>query len=263
MSANQLVDDARFGIGGNQPPLDEYLPELLAPFRTRQAQMIEVAKSARIIDRESAEKVVDLDVLIKGLAAELETQREQLKRPYLDACKLIDGQFGALTQPLGVARNSARLMLTSWNRAEEERAEAVRQRLEAERRQAEAEAEAARRVAEEKRTAGSNSVAAELEAMQAEEQARRLADRAATVAAEPLRSHLGAVGTRREIDFQVINLRTLLSWMLKTPGIAGQLQAAASTIMSRYLRGLGVAAIEQGVDVPGLEVRIQKQAQVR
>jgi hypothetical protein len=51
--------------------------------------------------------------------------------------------------------------------------------------------------------------------------------------------------------------------MLKTPGIAGQLQAAASTIMSRYLRGLGVAAIEQGVDVPGLEVRIQKQAQVR
>jgi hypothetical protein len=263
MSANQLVDDARFGIGGNNPPLDEYLPELLAPYAARQVQMIEVAKTARVIDRESAEKVVDLDVMLKGLAAELETQREQLKRPYLEACRLIDREFGGLTGPLGVARNSARLMLTSWNRAEEERAEAVRQRLEAERRHAEAEAEAARRAAEQKRAAGSNSVAAELEAMQAEEQARRLERQAAAITPEPLRSHLGAVGTRREIDFKVIDLRKLLGWTLKTPGLAAQIEQAARTIVGKYLRGLGVAAIDQGIAIPGLEVRIEKQAQVR
>lgn len=263
MSANQLVAEATPGIGHNRGPLAEYLQEELAPFRSRQNEMIEVAKTARIIDQESAEKLVDLDRLIKGLADELEAQREQMKRPYLDACRLIDREFGVITQPLAVARKGARDMLTSWRRAEEERAEAERRRLESERRQAEAEAEAARRAAEEKRAKGSASIADELEAMRATEQARRLERQAAASAPEPLRSHLGTVGTRREIDFKVIDLRKLLGWMLKTPGIAGQIEQAARTIVGKYLRGLGVAAIDRGIDIPGLEVRIERQAQIR
>src|SRR4029077_15117020 len=109
----------------------------------------------------------------------------------------------------------------------------------------------------------SPSIAAEIEAMQAAEQARRLERPAAGVAPEPLRSHLGAVGVRRTIDFNITDMRKLLTWMLRTPGIVGQIEQAARTIVGKYLHSLGVAAVDRGIAIPGVEVRIEKQVQVR
>lgn len=263
MSANQLVDEMP-GIGHNQPPIDE----LLAPFRERQVAVIEVAKTALIVDRESARKVLDLEQTIQALDKELEEERERRKRPYLDICRQIDETFGAITGPLRTVRygengrGGLRGMLTTWDREERERVQAERERREAEARRAEAEAEAARRIADQGRVNGGN-ITAELAAIQAEETARRLAQQAATVVAEPLRSNLGQLSVRREITFTIVDLRKLLGWMLRQHGLKAQVEQAARTIMGKYLRGLGVQNVERGIEIPGVVAGTERVATVR
>lgn len=263
MSANQLVDEITPGIGHNLPPLDEQIAEVIAPLKMRQAAGLAVALTARIVDQPSAEKVLDLDRQLKAIEDDMEVARKELKAPYLAACRLIDGRFDAVTGPLRTARTDCRGMIGAWQRQQEARARAERERLQAEQRRAEAEAEAARRAAQENRAAGSVNVADELSAMQAEEQARRLAERAAAVRVEPLRSATGTAGVRREITFTVTDLRKCLGWMLKQHGIAGQLEQAVRTILGKYLRGLGVQTVERGIEIPGVATGTEKVATVR
>lgn len=264
MSANQLLDEMMPGIGHNMPPLLD-----LEPHRERQAELLEVAKTARIIDEASAAKVLDLDRQLRAFLADIEKEREEKKKPFLTLCRQIDADYGSLTVPLKLAsvgesgRDGIRGMLSQWDRQERERVDAERQRREAEARQAEAEAEAARRLADEQRGRGSNNLAAELEAMQAADNARRLAEAAAAVVHHPLRSNLGQLGLRREITFTIIDLRKCLGWMLRQHGLQSQIEQAARTILGKYLRGLGVEAIDRGVEIPGVAAGTERVATVR
>lgn len=268
-AANQLLEDSVPGIGHNMPPLDDVLTEILAPFVERGNAMLEVAKTAIIIDKASAEKVLDLERLFKGLDKDLEERREEMKRPFLEACRQIDRQFGAVSGPLRVARlgdngrGGLRGMIDTWTRRQEEIAAAERQRLLAEQRQREAEAEAARRAAEENRARGSINIGDELAVLQAEEAARRLGDKAAATRPDPLRSHRGQVGQQRQITFQITDLRKLLGWMLRQAGLKAKVEQGARTIIGTYLRGLGVDTVARGVEIPGLEASVEKTMTVR
>lgn len=267
---NQLVAEESgelFGIGHNRPPLSELILAEIAPFRPTHRELVDIAKSAVIVDEESAGKVTDLTVKLRGVEDELDAVRERMVRPYLAAQREINSSFNNMIAELRVlragedGRGGLRRMLTIYETRREEAAQAERDRLRAEQRQREAEAEVARKAAEEKRQAGSGSVADELAAMQAQESADRLQRRAEAIRPEPTRSHLGQVNMRREISFQITDIRKALGWLLKSP-FKSQIEQAARTIFGKHLRTLGVAAIEAGVEIPGIEAKVEKQAGV-
>jgi hypothetical protein len=276
MAENQLVAEMdRPGIGHNRPPLAELIGDLgpmvvdgvqdtLARYWPRQAEALEVAQSAVIMDSESAAKVVDLMQQMRAIEQELEQEHDRLKRPFLDACRTIDRAFSEIRRPLEVtrhgegARGGLRGMLTEYERQRQAEAQLERERYEAEVRRLEAAAEAARRAAED------GSVRNELEALQAAEAAAAAERRAAAIRPEPIRSHLGSVGLRREIVFGVNDLTAAVRWMAgKQNPLRSQLEQAVRTILGKHLRGLGVDAIDAGVNIPGVNTAVATQAQVR
>jgi hypothetical protein len=267
--ALDATNDPRLQIGANQPPLSERIAEEIAPLLATRDQLLASAESALIIDGESAAKVVDLAKQMSNLEDMADLVREEMIRPHLLAQREINSSFGTVTNQLKLARQGAdgrgglRLMLTQWQRKLEVAAQAERDRLAAAQRLREAEAEAARRAAEEKKAAGSTGVADELTAMQAEEAAQRLARQAEAIRPEPVRSHLGMAGTRREIVFEITDVRKLLGWLLKSP-LRVQVEAAVTGLMRPYLRNaIGVDGVEKGVEIPGLTARIERVAQIR
>jgi hypothetical protein len=271
MSSNQLVEElGSFPRDHNQPPLGEEIAETLMPFRKRQADILDVADTARIENDFDAERVVDLVKICRSFEQELDGERARLKAPYLAACQQIDRAFGALSRPVAVARygedgkGGLLKLIDNHRRQKEEAAQAERERLLSEQRLREAEAEAARRAAEEQRAAGSGGVAAELAAIQAEQEAARLAREAAAVRAEPIRSDLGTVGNLRVIEWKILELRQVVGWLMRNPDLRGQLETAVRTLLDKYLRGLGVKAIENGAGrIPGTDVRVVHRAKVR
>ena len=268
LAVNTLADRAPPGIGHNAPPLAEQLAEEIAADKARADELIAVAETARIANDADAEKVTTLVALIRGHEKKLDGDRDARKRPFLESCRVVDAAYGAVIRPLALVRagtdgrGGLGAMLTAWQRKREEEARIERERIDAERRRREAEAEAARVAAEEARAKGSGSVAAELEALHKAEEAEALARQAETIRPEPIRSPLGAVSSRREIAFEITDLRKLLSWMLKQP-MKGGVEQAARTIMGNYLRQLGVETIARGIDIPGLSARVESRAQVR
>jgi hypothetical protein len=249
------------GIGHNRPPLAEALEEEIAPLLARQADLLAVAREAKILDQQSAEKVTDLIALIARFEKDVEDTRKRRAQPYSDAQRLIKDRFDTVTAPLTVARQGTtgrgglRGMLTEWEDKREREAAAQREQLRQEAMQREAAAAEARRIADEKAAAGTRTVTDELEVMKAEDEAERLTRRAEAIRPEPTRAQLGQVSRAREIEFKVVKLRDLLGWMLKQDGLAGQLLQAVNTIMGKYTKGLGVDAVERGVSIPGAEVR--------
>lgn len=255
------------GIGHNRPPLAEALDDQLARFRDQQRQLLDIAATAVIIDETSAEKVTNLAAQMAELEREAEELREKWVRPYLDGQKLINGKFNEVIRPLSLARQGddrrggLRGMLTRWDDKKRAEAAAERERMLQQAREREEAAAAARRAAEEKAAAGKGSVADELEALHAQDEAEHLAQRAEAIRPEPTRAHLGQVTRTREIRFEVVAIRQTISWMLKQGGLANQVQQAVTTILGKYLRGLGVATIEGGkVNIPGVEVRVEHGA---
>ena len=269
---NQLaaeLDDPRFGIGGNQPPLSERITLELAPLLDKRAELLAIAETAVIIDEESARKVTDLGKLMRAFELGVDSTRDAMMRPYLEATRQINAAFNPIAGPVAIARQGAdgrgglRGMLTRWLAKREEEAQAERDRLAAEQRTREAEAEAARRTVEEKKQAGGAGIADELAVLQAEEAVTRLGRQAAAIRPEPVRAQLGTVGAKREIAFTITDLRKVLGWTLKS-SLKGQIEASVTTIIGRHLRSLGVASVERSPpNIPGLETRIEKIAQVR
>jgi hypothetical protein len=263
-----MLLEATPGIGHNQPPLTERITAELAPFQERATQMLAIAETAVIIDEVSASKVTDLVKLMRGLEEDVDKARDAMMRPFLEATRTINQHFNALKTRVGSVRfgddgrGGLMGMLTVYERKREAEAQAERDRLQAEQRAREAEAEAARRAAEEKRQAGAGSVKDELEALQAEEAADRLKRQADAVRPEPIRSHLGTVGRRREIEFTITDLRKALGWVLRGT-LKAQIEQAARTIIGKHLRSLGVEAVDRGVEIPGVSVTVEKVAQVR
>jgi hypothetical protein len=272
MTHNQLVaseEPGSFPRDHNQPPLEERIEEELALLWPRQAALLERAATAKIASEEDAAKVIDLGQIMRAFEQDTDRQREEMKRPYLQAARLIDAKFGAIIQPVARARagedgrSGLRGMLTTYTRRVEAEKQAERDRLQAEQRQREAEAEAARRAAENKRT-GSEGIADELAVLQAEEAAAAAQRKADAIRPdEPIRSNLGAARLHREITFKLVDVRKAAGWIIKQHGLKGQLEQAIRTILGKHLRALGVDMVERGVDIPGVEAGIEKVAGVR
>jgi hypothetical protein len=248
----------------NKPPLAEALDEELASRRARADQLIERAQSSVLIagDQTSAEKMIDLVRMLKELHDELNKQRLARTAPYRDAAKLINDKYEALKLRLSLAiggtsgRDGCVGQLTQWDNAQKAAVEAERRRLAEEARQREAEAEAARAAAEAKAQQGKTDVAAELEAVRATDQAERLTRRAEAIRHEPTRSQLGQTTRRREIKFVIENFSVRLRGILKSPR-RSQVETLVGEITKHELRDLGVAAVERGIEMPGVRAWVE------
>jgi hypothetical protein len=210
MSTNQLLDEIIPGLGHNRPPLGEQIAEALLPLCQRQAEILASAGAARIENDVDAQAATDLVVIMRTFERDIDAVKDEIKAPYLAACRLIENNFGAVKQPVTAARVGGVLkLLDGWRRHKEA----------------------------EPRAAGSM---------------------------DPIRSDLGTVGTRRNIVFKILDLRLLIGWMLRGD-LRTPLEQAASTLVDRHLRSLGVKAVEQGGAgrIPGLDVRIEHTTTVR
>lgn len=255
----------------NMPPLDELIHEELAPFVERAERALAVAATSRIIDDVSAAKVTDLIKQLHDIETDVDAARDKRKRPYLEAGRLIDRQYGGLKRRVDIARQGEdgrgglRAMITRYDDQRQAKIEAERQRQREEQRRREAQAEAARRRAEEAQAAGENSVAAQLEALKAQEEADLAARRAEAIRAEPIRAQLGQVARRREVTFAIDDLRKVLGWILKQTGGAAAAEQFARTWLGKHLRAVGVEAVDRGdAQIPGVTLTVQQgQANVR
>lgn len=248
----------------NRPPLAEALAEELAARRARADQLIGVAETSVLIrgDETSAAKMIDLVHQMKELHDELNKDRLARTEPYRDAVKLINNTYEALKLRLSLAiggtsgRDGCVGQLTKWDDDKKAEVEAERRRLAEEARQREAEAEAARAAAEAKAREGQSNVAAELEAVRARDEADRLQRRAEAIRHEPTRSQLGQTTRRRQIRFVVEDFSKRLRDILKTPRRT-QVEALVNDITRHELGDLGVAAVERGVDMPGVRAWVE------
>lgn len=245
------------GIGHNLPPLGEQLSEEIAPLAVRARELIAVAGTAAIIDDESARKVIDLTGLIDALGKEADAARVERGKPFLEATRIVNGAYRPLIEDLVRAGKVLRDMLGVFRRKREAEAEAALQAAFAEQRRREEEAAAA---AEQARK--SQSVGDAITSLKAQEEAAAAARRAEAIRPEPVRAQLGSLGERRQIAFDITDLRKLLGWMLKQP-MKGNVEQAARTIMGAYLRQLGVDSVAKGVEIPGLNAWIDTGVQIR
>lgn len=256
------------GIGDNSgaAPLSEILTEELATDKARTDALIEAAQSSRIASDDDAAKVTTLIALMRNHEKALDQAREARKRPFLESCRVVDAAYGAAIRPLVLARAGADGksglggMLTTWQRRREDEARKERELIQAEQRRQAEEAERARQAAEDAKAQGAGSVAAELDAIRAQEEADRLARQAETIRPEPIRTAVGAVNMRREIAFEIADVRKALGWLVKNR--TSEIGQAARTIIGSHLRSMGVEAAASA-DIPGVAVTITSRAQVR
>lgn len=265
--SNQLLDEAQPGIGHNLPPLSERLAEDTAPLAAKMQELAAVANTAVIIDEPSCAKIVDLIGLCRDHLDAVQRKHAEEAAPYRLALEGIDNAYRPLERSLTAiigptTREGLRGTVTVFERKRQEAAEAERLRIQAEQRQREAEAEAARRALDEKKAGGSAGVADELAVLQAEDAVARLGQRAEAIRPAPVRANLGTVGSARQIVWTVTDIRKAVAWIVRST-LKGQLEEAVRTITGRHLRALGVNAVEAGVDIPGVEARIERVAQVR
>lgn len=255
------------GHNSGAAPLAELLADEMAGDKARADELVAAAESSRIASDDDAAKVTILVGMIRAHEKTLDQAREARKRPFLESGRIVDATYGAAIRPLTLARAGAdgrgglTGMLTQWQKKREDEARAERERIEAERRAQEEEAERARQAAEAAKAGGSGAVAAELAAIRAREEADRLARQAGTVRPEPIRTALGGVNMRREIAFDITDIRKALGWLARNR--AAEIAQAARTIIGKHLNSLGVDAVEAGVDIPGVAARIERRAQVR
>jgi hypothetical protein len=269
MTGNQLVDEAPPGMGHNQPPLSERLPEQTAPLVAKMQELVGVASTSAIIDDASCGKVVDLLGMCRAHRDKITTERDTELHPYRSAIAEIKGAYDPIVRQLEAviganAREGLRGMITQYEAKRQAEADAEKARLAQEQRQREAEAEEARRRLEEKRTAGNAGVKDELAVLHAEDEAARLGQRAEAIRPVPIRANLGNVGVNRQPVVEIVDLRRLCGWLLKSP-IRPSLEEACLQLIRRWVRhNIGVSQIEaRGVDIPGIEVKIERVAAVR
>lgn len=191
-----LAED-RPGIGHNQPPLTELLAEETVALKSRADDLIASAGRAKVEDDETAGRATTLAKMLAEHSKAIDKAREERKAPFLEAGRTVDRHFGALKQPVDVAKGQVVALLDAYRRKKEAEAAAERRRLEEEARKAREAAEAAererRRIEEE---AARQRREAEEAQRRAEEEARRQGD--AAKAAEAARAREAAARQRAE-----------------------------------------------------------------
>lgn len=217
-------------IGHNKPPSDaELLRQRLAaeaaPLLARRDELLAAVERVPVeVDSdETAGRVADFIKQLTAAYKATDTARVSAKEPHLEAGRIVDGFFKAITEPLYSAKQKVEVRLTVWQRkkAEEERrrreAEERARREEAERQAREAAAAAKAAVT------GTGSVDAAVTsdalARQAEADAAAASKSAAAKPAELSRQRgdYGAVASLRtfwdfkDLDRDTIDLETLRS----------------------------------------------------
>jgi hypothetical protein len=228
------------GRGHNNPPLKEALDEELAAHRARVIQLVERAETSVLIrgDETSATKMIDLVRQMKEQHDELNKERLARTAPYRDAVKLINDTYEGLKLRLSLAiggtsgRDGCVGQLTKWDDDKKAAAEA-------------------------KEAEGKSSVAAELAAIRARDEAERLSRRAEAIRHEPTRSQLGQTTRRKVIRFAVEDIRKRIAAILRSPRRKA-LELYIDQMTEQDLRALGVAAIEQGVVMPGVRAWVEE-----
>jgi hypothetical protein len=246
----------------NRPPLAEAIDDELSGRRTRADQLLAVAARSVIVDEASAGKVIDLTRQLKELHDEVDKARLARTEPYREAVKLINHSYDALKLKLSLAiggtsgRDGLSRMLTAWDDKQRAAVESERRRLAEEARKREEEAAAARAAAEAKASAGKIDPAAELEALKAQDEAERLARRAEAIRHEPTRSQLGQTTRRKQIRFEIQDFAARLRDILRSPRKT-QVEQLVHKLTEHELRDLGVAAIENGVQMIGVRAWVE------
>src|SRR6185369_2595798 len=123
-------------------------------------------------------------------------------------------------------------------------------------RKREEEAAAARAAAEAKAQAGKIDPAAELEALRASDEAERLARRAEAIRHEPTRAQLGQTTRRKQIRFVVEDFTARLRDILGSPR-RKSVEQLVDKLTDQELRGLGVEAVEDGVQIVGVRAWVE------
>lgn len=98
----------------------------LAPLWDRFNQLRTSADKAVIVDDDTAKKVVDLDAMFQALLARLDIAHDQVKLPYLEAGRVVDGLCNALLDQVKPIRERLGGMLTAFQKAEAAKIEAAR-----------------------------------------------------------------------------------------------------------------------------------------
>lgn len=204
-------------IGHNQPTLRDELAARHEDLLKRRDELLAAAERAPLAveDEETAGKVQDFIKQIAACHKNAEAARVAEKEPHLDAGRMVDGYFKAVTEPLAKAKKAIEDRLTVYLRKKadaERRAREEAERLareEAQRKAREA-AEAAAKLSAETDLAGA--IEAEEAAKQAEANAVKAASDADAKSAElsRTRGEYGSVGSLRTFwDFEIENRNVL------------------------------------------------------
>jgi len=239
------------GIGHNRPPLAEALDEELAPRRARADQLL--AATPVIIDETSAAKVIDWTSQLKALHDDTDKVRLARTEPYRDAVKLINHRYDVLKVRLAVAIDGGRKMLTQWDDKQRAQVEDDRRRMAEEARKRQEEADAARAALPKMKGVDP---AAEIDALRKADEAERLARRAEAIRHEPTRSQLGQTTRRKQIRFEIQDFAARLVDIMRSPRRA-QVEQLVHKLTEHELRDLGVAAVEDGVQIVGVRAWVE------
>lgn len=205
------AEDARLGIGGNQPPIHESLMMELEDVHLEASNYLD---GAEIETPEQADTIALFVKKARELKKAAEEARKAEKEPFLEAGRAVDEKFKPITTRADLVMKAAQAPLTRWL----ERLEAQK-REEAERIRREAE-EAQRRAAEAQREAER---AGNLEALEEAQRAQDDADLLHQTAkrAEKEKANVGggegrAIGLRSRTVAEVEDYKALLSYVMRT-----------------------------------------------
>lgn len=119
------MNDPRFGIGGNKPPLPtaaeihEQLNFDCAHLVQRRDDLMQAferfqAEHSIILDDETQGRAADFVKQLHALSQEAEERRKQEKHPYLHGGRAVDGWFTVVTTPLLVAVGQVKKAMTAY-----------------------------------------------------------------------------------------------------------------------------------------------------
>lgn len=205
------ADEARHGIGGNQPPVHESLLMELEDVHLEASNYLD---GADIETPAQADAVALFVKKARELKKRAEDARKAEKEPFLEAGRAVDEKFKPITARADLVLKAAQAPLTRWLEKLEaqKRAEAERIRREAE--------EAQRRASEAQREAEK---AGNLDALEAAQRAQDDADLLHKTAkrAEKEKAQVGggegrAMGLRTVTIAEVVDYKALLQYIMRT-----------------------------------------------
>src|ERR1700675_1984120 len=100
-----VIADTGPGLGHNEPPLSEVLPEETRELSARAAMLIEQAEKSVVKDEETAQKTTLLAGMIRDHISDIDKAREVRKKPYWDAGKMVDAHFNGIAGTLATSDN--------------------------------------------------------------------------------------------------------------------------------------------------------------